>query len=112
MERQTLLLSTTQFITGFEIVETIGICRGSTVRARNIGRDILAGLKNIVGGEIEEYTRLLATSREQALQRMIDDAVKMGANAVVNVKFMTSQVMSGAAEMLVYGTAVKVNKTY
>lgn len=112
MEKKSLPLSTTHFITGYEITETLGVCRGSTVRARNVGRDILAGLKNIVGGEIEEYTRLLASSREQALQRMIDDAVKMGADAVINVKFMTSQVMAGAAEMLVYGTAVKAHKTY
>jgi uncharacterized protein YbjQ (UPF0145 family) len=111
MERESLMLSTTHTITGYEIVESLGICRGSTVRARNVGRDILAGLKNLVGGEIEEYTRLLARSREQALQRMIEDAEKMGANAVVNVKFMTSQVMQGAAEMLVYGTAVKITKS-
>lgn len=110
MKDQSIPLSTTHFITGYEITDVLGICRGSTVRARNLGRDILAGLKNMVGGEIEEYTRLLANSREQALQRMIADAEKMGANAVVNVKFMTSQVMQGAAEMLVYGTAVKVIK--
>ncbi len=112
MEKENMPLSTTHFITGYEIVETVGICRGSTVRARNVGRDILAGFKNLVGGEIEEYTRLLARSREQALQRMLEDARSMGANAVVNVKFMTSQVMQGAAEMLVYGTAVKVRQQY
>jgi len=110
MKTKTLPLSTTHFITGYEITEVLGICRGSTVRARNIGRDILASLKNIVGGEIEEYTKLLARSREQALQRMLDDAVAMGADAVINVKFMTSQVMQGAAEMLVYGTAVRIQK--
>ncbi len=112
MENKNLLMSTTPFVTGYEITEILGVCRGSTVRARNIGRDILAGFKNIVGGEIEEYTKLLAVSREQALQRMIDDAAGMGANAVVNVRFMTSQVMQGAAEMLAYGTAVKMTKTY
>ena len=90
-----------------KIIKTLGTVRGSTVRARNIGRDIFAGLKNIVGGEISEYTQLLADAREQALQRMLQDAEKLGANAVVNVRFTTSQVMQGAAEMLAYGTAVK-----
>lgn len=103
-----MIVSTTSTITGQEIVETIGVCRGSTVRARNIGRDIFAGLKNIVGGEIDEYTKLQAQSREQALQRMIKDAERLGADAIVNVRFTTSMVMSGAAEMLAYGTAVKL----
>jgi uncharacterized protein YbjQ (UPF0145 family) len=103
-----MIVSTTSTITGQEIVETIGVCRGSTVRARNIGRDIFAGLKNIVGGEIDEYTKLQAQSREQALQRMIKDAERLGADAVVNVRFTTSMVMRGAAEMLAYGTAVKL----
>ena len=85
----------------------MGIARGSTVRARNIGRDIFAGLKNIVGGEIEEYTKLQAQSREQAMQRMVKDAERLGADAVINVRFGTSMVMQGAAEMLAYGTAVK-----
>lgn len=110
MENKQILISTAHFLTGYEVTEMLGICRGSTVRARNVGRDILAGFKNIVGGEIEEYTKLLAVSREQALQRMIEDATRMGADAVINVKFMTSQVMQGAAEMLAYGTAVKVRK--
>jgi len=103
-----MILSTTSNIAGKEISETIGICRGSTVRARNIGRDIFAGLKNIVGGEINEYTKLQAQSREQALQRMINDAERLGAHAVVNVRFTTAMVMQGAAEMLAYGTAVKL----
>ena len=103
-----MIVSTTSTITGQEIVETIGVCRGSTVRARNIGRDIFAGLKNIVGGEIDEYTKLQAQSREQALQRMIKDAERLGADAVVNLRFTTSMVMRGAAEMLAYGTAVKL----
>ena len=103
-----MIVSTTSTITGQEIVETIGVCRGSTVRARNIGRDIFAGLKNIVGGEIDEYTKLQPQSREQALQRMIKDAERLGADAVVNVRFTTSMVMRGAAEMLAYGTAVKL----
>ncbi len=78
------------------------------MRARNIGRDIFAGLKNIVGGEIEEYTKLQAQSREQAMQRMVKDAERLGADAVINVRFGTSMVMQGAAEMLAYGTAVKL----
>ena len=90
------------------LFRSISICRGSTVRARNIGRDIFAGIKNIVGGEIEEYTKLQAQSREQALQRMIKDAERLGADAVINVRFTTSMVMQGAAEMLAYGTAVKL----
>jgi len=97
----------TSEVAGKQIKESLGIVRGSTVRARNIGRDIFAGLKNIVGGEISEYTKLLADSREQAIKRMLEDANKIGADAVVNVRFTTSQVMQGAAEMLAYGTAVK-----
>lgn len=103
-----MIIVTTDFIPGKEISETLGIARGSTVRARNVGRDIMAGLKNIVGGEVSEYTKLMADSREQAIQRMITDAEKLGADAVINVRFMTSGVMSGASEMLAYGTAVKL----
>ncbi len=103
-----MIYVTTNDIAGREIESHIGTVRGSTVRARNIGRDIFAGLKNIVGGEISEYTRLLADAREQAIKRMLDDAQKNGADAVVNVRFTTSQVMQGAAEMLAYGTAVKL----
>lgn len=103
-----MILTTTSNVAGKEISETIGICRGSTVRARNIGRDIFAGIKNIVGGEIEEYTKLQAQSREQALKRMIKDAERLGADAVINIRFTTSMVMQGAAEMLAYGTAVKL----
>ncbi len=102
-----MIFVTTEGVVGKEILETLGAVRGSTVRARNIGRDIFAGLKNIVGGEISEYTRLLADAREQATQRMLADAQRIGADAVVNVRFTTSQVMQGAAEMLAYGTAVK-----
>ena len=103
-----MIYVTTEKVGGKEIAETLGTVRGSTVRARNIGRDIFAGLKNIVGGEISEYTKLLADAREQAIKRMLDDAQKLGADAVVNVRFTTSQVMQGAAEMLAYGTAVKL----
>ena len=103
-----MITTTTSTIPGKEVSEILGISRGSTVRARNIGRDIFAGLKNIVGGEISEYTRLQAQSREQAFQRMVKDAESMGADAVINVRFTTAMVMQGAAEMLAYGTAVKL----
>ena len=91
-----------------EIVEILGLSRGSTVRARNVGRDIFAALKNLIGGEINEYTKLQADSREQALQRMIKDAETLGADAVVNVRITTSMIMQGVAEILAYGTAVKL----
>ena len=103
-----IILSTTDFIPNRDIIEILGIARGSTVRARNIGRDIFAGLKNIVGGEIEEYTKLQAQSREQAIQRVVEDAEKLGADAVINIRMTTSVIMQGAAEILVYGTAVKL----
>jgi uncharacterized protein YbjQ (UPF0145 family) len=104
-----MILSTTDNVPNKEISEILGIARGSTVRARNIGRDIFAGLKNIIGGEIDEYTKLLAQSREQALQRMIQDAEKLGADAIINVRFTTSMVMQATSEILAYGTAVKLN---
>ena len=103
-----MILVTTPTITNKEILETIGIARGSTVRARNVGQDIFAGLKNLIGGEISEYTKLQAQSREQALQRMQEDAQQLGANAVVNVRLTTSMVMQGCSEILAYGTAVIV----
>jgi|SRR5690554_638046 len=103
-----MILTTTENIPGKETIEILGIARGSTVRARNIGRDIFAAIKNVVGGEISEYTQLQAESREQALQRMIQDAEKLGADAIVNVKLSTSMIMQGAAEILAYGTAVKI----
>ncbi len=104
-----MIIATTEKVSNHDITETLGIVRGSTVRARNIGRDIFAGLKNIVGGEIEEYTKLQADSREQAMQRMIKDAQSMGADAIVNVRLTTSMVMQGCSEILAYGTAVKLN---
>ena len=104
-----MITSTTDFIPGKEINEILGIARGSTVRARNIGRDFFAGLKNIIGGEIEEYTQLQAQSREQAIERMIADAKKLGADAIINVRFSTAMVMQGAAEIMAYGTAVKLS---
>ena len=91
-----------------EIKEVHGLARDNAVRARNVGRDIFAGLKNIVGGEISEYTKLQADSREQALQRLVDDAERMGANAVINLRFTTTMLMQGCLEMLAYGTAVTV----
>jgi uncharacterized protein YbjQ (UPF0145 family) len=103
-----MIVTTTETIPNKQITQVLGIARGSTVRARHIGRDIFAGLKNIVGGEIEEYTKLQAYSREQAIQRMIQDAEKLGADAVVNVRLTTSLIMQGASEILAYGTAVKL----
>jgi uncharacterized protein YbjQ (UPF0145 family) len=103
-----MIIYTTETIPGKRIVQSLGIVRGNTIRARHIGRDIMAGLKNIVGGEIFEYTKLMAEAREQALDRMKEEAQKIGANAVVCVRFSTSVIMGGAAELLAYGTAVKV----
>jgi uncharacterized protein YbjQ (UPF0145 family) len=103
-----MIVVTTEQIEGKRIIETLGLVRGSTIRARHVGHDIMAGLRNLVGGEIKDYTVMLAQSREEALQRMIDQAEKMGANAIVGARFVTSMVMSGAAEMIAYGTAVKV----
>ncbi|KFD39294.1 YbjQ family protein [Schleiferia thermophila] len=105
-----MIVTTTDYIAGYEVVEILGIARGSTVRARNVASDFFAGLKNIVGGEISEYTKLMADAREQALKRMINDASKLNADAVINVRFMTSTVMQGAAEILAYGTAVRLKK--
>ena len=103
-----MIISTTETIPNRPVIEILGIARGSTVRARNIGRDIFAGLKGIVGGEIEEYTKLQAQAREQAIQRMVQDAEKLRADAIINVRFATSMVMQGASEILAYGTAVKL----
>lgn len=103
-----LPITNTPDMPGSEIAMVLGIARGSTVRARNVGRDFVAGLKNIVGGEISEYTKLQAHSREQAINRMIEDAKRLGADAVVNVRLTTATVMQGAAEILAYGTAVKL----
>jgi len=102
-----MILSTTDFIPNKEIDEIVGIARGSTVRARNIGQDIFAGLKNIIGGEIDEYTKLQADSREQAIQRMVQDAERLNADAIINIRFTTAMIMKGSAEILAYGTAIK-----
>ena len=103
-----MIITTTDTIPNKEITEILGIARGSTVRARNVGRDIFAGLKSIVGGEISEYTKLQADSRQQAMQRMEKDARKMGADAIVNVRLTTAMIMQTTAEILAYGTAVKL----
>lgn len=104
-----MLLTTTETIPHKEITQILGIARGSTVRARSIGRDIFAAFKNIVGGEISEYTKLQAEAREQALSRMEDDAQKLGADAIINIRFQSSTIMQGASEILAYGTAVKLS---
>lgn len=101
-------ISNTESIPGRTIVEFYGVVTGNTVRAKHIGRDIMAGLKNIVGGELVGYTELLQDSRNEATQRMIQQAESMGANAVVNVRFATSSISQGAAELFAYGTAVRV----
>jgi len=101
-----MILVTTPSIEGKIIKKNLGLVKGNTIRARNIGRDILALLRNIVGGEIKDYTKLMAQSREQAMDRMIEEAESMGANAIVNIRFSTSYIMQSAAEILVYGTAV------
>jgi uncharacterized protein YbjQ (UPF0145 family) len=103
-----MIVVTTDRIEGKQVVKTLGLVRGSTIRARHVGRDIMAGLRNIIGGEITEYTKMLAESREQSLQRMVEQAESMGANAILSTRFVTSMVMSGAAELLAYGTAVVV----
>ena len=103
-----MIVTTTDTIPGMTIVETLGLVRGSTVRARHIGRDIMASLRNIVGGEVDEYTKLLAESREQSIQRMTQDAQDMGGNAIVGVRIITAGVAAGAAEIVAYGTAVRV----
>ena len=103
------IIVTTGFdIPGKNIVEILGVARGSTVRARNIGRDIGAGLKSIVGGEVKTYTEMSQDAREEAYNRMVNQAIDMGADAVIGMRFTTSMVMTGASEMLAYGTAVKV----
>lgn len=105
-----MLLVTTPTIEGHRIVEHLGLVRGNTIRAKHIGKDFLAGLRQIVGGEIKEYTEMLVEARNEAVLRMEVDAESKGAQAVVNVRFMTAQVMTGAAELLAYGTTVKIEK--
>jgi uncharacterized protein YbjQ (UPF0145 family) len=104
-----MILSNVETIPGKEIAEHYGLVSGSTVRAKHIGRDIMAGFKNIIGGELKGYSELLQESRNEAMQRMIAQAKSLGANAIVNIRFSTSSVAQGAAELYAYGTAVKVN---
>ncbi len=103
-----MIITTTDSISGKRITQTFGLVRGNTIRARHVGRDIMAGLKNLVGGEIYEYTKLMGESREQSLDRMKKEAQRIGANAIVGVRFTTSVIMGGAAELLAYGTAVRI----
>ncbi|KPL05586.1 MAG: hypothetical protein AMJ73_00200 [candidate division Zixibacteria bacterium SM1_73] len=104
-----MILVTTDFVPGKEIKKNLGLVRGNTIRARHIGRDISALLRNIVGGEITDYTKMMAESREQALDRMVEEAESLGANAIINVRFTTSMIMQSASEILAYGTAVIVD---
>ncbi len=103
-----MIIANTENIPGTKVVKVLGIVKGNTIRARHLGKDILAVFKNIVGGEIEEYTKLIAEAREQSIDRMIVEAEKLGANAVINVRFTTSYIMQNASEILAYGTAVLV----
>lgn len=105
-----LMVTTTDTVPGYCITRTLGLVRGNTIRARHIGRDMMAIFRNIVGGEITDYTKLMGESREQAFDRMIDQASQQGANAVVGVRMTTSMLMGGAAELLAYGTAVVIEK--
>jgi len=106
-----MMITPRDSVAGHEIREEFGLVKGSTIRARHIGRDILAGLKTLVGGEIQEYTKMMAEAREQAIDRMSEEARSMGANAVVGLRFSTAYVMSNAAEVMAYGSAVHVEPT-
>ncbi|MFZ5898741.1 MAG: YbjQ family protein [Bacillota bacterium] len=103
-----MIVTTSSTIAGKNVVKTLGLVTGSVIRSRHIGKDIIAGLRNVVGGEIKEYTELMADARQEAVKRMTSEAEKLGANAVVDVRFATAQVMSMAAEILAYGTAVVI----
>ena len=103
-----MIITTSEQVEGKKVKKTIGMVKGSTIRARHLGRDIMAGLRGVVGGEISEYTKMMAESREQAIQRMVEDAEKQGANAIVGMRFTTSMVMQNASEILAYGTGVVV----
>ncbi|KPL00978.1 MAG: hypothetical protein AMJ91_02195 [candidate division Zixibacteria bacterium SM23_73_3] len=105
-----MIIATSNEIPGKRIVKTLGMVKGNTIRARHIGRDMMALLRHMVGGEVSDYTKMMAESREQALDRMTQQARKLGANAVICLRFSTSYIMSGAAEILAYGTAVVVEE--
>ena len=103
-----IIVSTIEEIPGKKIVEILGVVKGNTVRARNIGRDIGAGFKNLIGGEVKTYTDMTTTAREESFNRMVNQAIDLGADAIVGMRFMTSMILQGASEMLAYGTAVKL----
>ena len=103
-----MIITTSDRVEGKKITKTIGLMRGSTIRARHVGRDIMAGLRSLVGGEIVDYTKMMAEAREQAIQRMVEDAERQGANAIVGMRFTTSMIMTNASEILAYGTGVVV----
>ncbi len=103
-----MILTNTSEIAGREVVETLGLVQGNVIRAKHIGNDIVASLRQLVGGEVTEYTKMLNEARQQATKRMVDQAESMGADAVINIRFTSAQVMQGAAEILAYGTAVKL----
>lgn len=105
-----MIIVNTETVAGYEIEEMIGMVRGNIVQAKHIGKDIIASFRTIVGGEVKEYTEMLTESRQKAMHKMVEDAKEQGADAIVNVRFVTSQVMQGASELLVYGTAVKLKK--
>jgi len=108
MVKKEMLVTTTENVPGKKVVKILGVVRGSTVRSRNIGRDIGAGLRNLIGGEIKTYTEMANNARDEAYNRMVNQAIDLNADAVVNVRFMTSMIMQGASEMLAFGTAVKL----
>tara|TARA_B100001971_G_C18155755_1_gene518443 strand:+ start:640 stop:963 length:324 start_codon:yes stop_codon:yes gene_type:complete len=103
-----IITTTTSEIPGKKVTQILGVVKGNTIRARNVGRDVMAGFKNLVGGEIKSYTDMTTQAREEAFNRMVNQAVDLGADAVINMRFATSMIMQGAAEMLAYGTAVKL----
>lgn len=105
-----MIMTTTERLPNTEVEEVLGVVRGSTIRAKHIGKDILAGLRSLVGGEIKEYVEAINDAREEATARMVKEAETLGADAIVNIRFATSQVMPGAAELMVYGTAVRLQK--
>lgn len=103
-----MIILTTDFVPGHDVTEALGVVRGSTIRAKHIGKDIMAGLRMLVGGEVKEYTEMLVEARNESMRRLEAQAEELGADAVINLRFVTSQVMTGAAELLAYGTAVKL----
>lgn len=106
-----MIVVTTDFVPGYRISEALGVARGSTIRTKHIGRDIMAGLRALIGGELKEYSEMLTETRNESMKRMVEQASRLGGDAVVNVRFVTAQVMAGASELLAYGTVVKLEKT-